>query len=594
MLENMDMDLLQGRLMSTIPWIKKKGKRERFTNEERMNFVREVESLVTHECSPRDACDKLGKPDFVFAYYRWRSLFHRIRKKTRFNAKSIATGRPSVLKPYEGVLLRFITKSKKNEKLVTSNLVLRKAHSISSEFRGKTRRAQQLIIQRFLAGVGKNYDICCDEVEANIGTHDDAITIGKDFGEEKVWSQEPLGTVINGNISGSIETIGQEDCNPEKESRCEKQCYTSFGESPRYELGRNEKGRIGGLNLLVNAVVGVDSGEEYVSEKHEMNENNDSGNKDSKGIINNGEIERHGTDDIGKATSSSAALSTNGVDGVVPCDEKLDFNIHLVSYLPDENYETKDSIWSLFFTANGFHVIDVKGDGHCGFYCVILGLCEMGLWIPGCKKKGATLTSPSKSFVWFLRKYTRDFLEQNFEYFVKEIEAVLDFGAPSEKEVELVLRNTLFRKGRTKKDIAMTKYLKRDLTGCNRTNEWFCGEVHGFVIAAAFRIRLVIYGVFIDNNDVTTLMSVYDGRSNGASTSNAMDKSVPPGYVVYERKEGPGMKLEEREQLNDMNFFRNKLPKVDNGNDERTVQLVMANDAGVGHYQYLRHEERYS
>jgi hypothetical protein len=170
----MDLDGSEASMMarkefSTIPLPQKKARRARYTNEEKMNFVQQVKSMVTPEFTARDACEKLGKLHLYFLYYRWRKLPHRIRVTTRGNAKSIATGRPPVLKPYEGALLCFISKLKQKQEKVTTQKVLVKANSISSEFRVKTVKARRRIIQRFMLRV-REHSHRSGNVEANVTT----------------------------------------------------------------------------------------------------------------------------------------------------------------------------------------------------------------------------------------------------------------------------------------------------------------------------------------------------------------------------------------------------------------------------------------
>ena len=43
----------------------------------------------------------------------------------------------------------------------------------------------------------------------------------------------------------------------------------------------------------------------------------------------------------------------------------------------DQDYEANNRIWNWIFTDIGFRLVDVAGDGNCGYHASVLGLCKL-------------------------------------------------------------------------------------------------------------------------------------------------------------------------------------------------------------------------
>jgi DDE superfamily endonuclease len=137
-------------------------KRRRFSLQDKMCLVRSIQRKIeTERVSIRMACNTANIHHKQ--YLTWKKEFNVMRDVRNSKAKSICTGRSSILKPFEQDLLKFIFELREQGMGVSKTMVMIKAASISRPFREKSRTAQYNCAKRFVHSHGLVY---------RMGTHE--------------------------------------------------------------------------------------------------------------------------------------------------------------------------------------------------------------------------------------------------------------------------------------------------------------------------------------------------------------------------------------------------------------------------------------
>jgi len=123
-------------------------KRRRFTVQEKLSFVQRIRSKIVGGDSMRKACS-----DFNLhhkQYLLWRAQFQKMIHTGNNKARSLCTGRLSILHSYEKELLRFIFELREQGMGVSSTTLMIRAAYLCKQFRNKSRNAQYFVVQRFI------------------------------------------------------------------------------------------------------------------------------------------------------------------------------------------------------------------------------------------------------------------------------------------------------------------------------------------------------------------------------------------------------------------------------------------------------------
>ena len=124
-------------------------KRRRFSLHEKLRIVRNIRYRIERfGASQRSACRelKINHKQVI----EWKKQFNNLQNASNKRAKSLCKGRVSALAPYRSELLAFIFELRESGMAVNNTMVLLKAAQLSSDFRRKSRGAQDSIIRRFV------------------------------------------------------------------------------------------------------------------------------------------------------------------------------------------------------------------------------------------------------------------------------------------------------------------------------------------------------------------------------------------------------------------------------------------------------------
>jgi transposase len=132
----------------TPPLKKKKNKRRRFQNIEKVSIIRKVERLCASGKSFQAACDTLNIDKSMV--HRWQKQMDKFREQHNKKAKSLSQGPKSSLARIETSLLRYIFEQREQAMAVTRTMMLCQACRLDREFKAKSYGAQKSIIRRLV------------------------------------------------------------------------------------------------------------------------------------------------------------------------------------------------------------------------------------------------------------------------------------------------------------------------------------------------------------------------------------------------------------------------------------------------------------
>jgi hypothetical protein len=144
-----------GGTASSYPQQKTPSKKRRFTVQQKLCLLRRVMKRIdVDKVSIRTACSDVNISHSV--YLDWRKQFNALNEAKNRNskAKSLCTGRASILKPVEAELTRFIFELQEQGIGVTTPMVKLKAASLLTSFSEKSSEAQYHVVYRFIKSLG--------------------------------------------------------------------------------------------------------------------------------------------------------------------------------------------------------------------------------------------------------------------------------------------------------------------------------------------------------------------------------------------------------------------------------------------------------
>ena len=146
---------------------KSKGRvnRKSYEMKEKRNVVQQIDALVATGIRGRKACLHVGIP--LLYYSRWKKLITKVDAlnsstefvsfSTKGTSRKVHPGRVSVLLQVKQQLQDFVFKLRGQGVQVTNRMVLREARSLLSDFKNKSRRAQEFAVCRFTRSIGLTY-----------------------------------------------------------------------------------------------------------------------------------------------------------------------------------------------------------------------------------------------------------------------------------------------------------------------------------------------------------------------------------------------------------------------------------------------------
>jgi hypothetical protein len=193
----------------------------------------------------------------------------------------------------------------------------------------------------------------------------------------------------------------------------------------------------------------------------------------------------------------------------------------------DAAYAAEDTIMTQPLYSHGFDVVDVLGDGNCGFYSCLLGLEKVGKWkLPTLRKSGRTQ-------MYLLRKQLKEYLVNHGESMIEKggglneemgISNFAMYCCADINELETFAENTCLGPSHP-------YYTK---SGKVPIDEQYMDQVHGYAIAALFRIVLVAHNVRKCMDEIKWSYVIYDGfntdKENYANVTVGID-------VPYDKSE---------------------------------------------------------
>ena len=79
----------------------------------------------------------------------------------------------------------------------------------------------------------------------------------------------------------------------------------------------------------------------------------------------------------------------------------------------DQDNVANDCIWNWIFTKIGFRLVDVAGDGNCGYHASVLGLCKLKKF--SLSENAGPKLSPSLKLRKLLHSQMKEFTQQEYE-----------------------------------------------------------------------------------------------------------------------------------------------------------------------------------
>ena len=108
------------------------NKRRRFTVQEKLCFIRNVQRRLENGMSQRAACDELNLHHMQFTL--WKKQMQQMQQRRNTKAKSLCQGRVSILSAVEQELLRYIFELREQGMLVSITMVMLRSAHLSRQF----------------------------------------------------------------------------------------------------------------------------------------------------------------------------------------------------------------------------------------------------------------------------------------------------------------------------------------------------------------------------------------------------------------------------------------------------------------------------
>jgi hypothetical protein len=188
-----------------------------------------------------------------------------------------------------------------------------------------------------------------------------------------------------------------------------------------------------------------------------------------------------------------------------------------------------DISWIPIFEKAGFDVVDVAGDGSCGYYCIVLGLHEHGIILP---QQEDTRSTPTRATMVNLRRSVRQYVDLNRKALWEK--PIMQGYFLQKKAFDEACRH-IFVKDKYSTLPSTYNYYTREKDDAIPHAEWFDVTFHGWLLAALFRVRIVVYAFVLEHNNATDRLSgsclvhIFDGTDSNVLTLNASYDTVNGG-----------------------------------------------------------------